>query len=689
MSYLLSGRGVVIAVCLIFLISSLTIYFNNPAIVTRLCQFYLPGAIMSAALFIAFYAFWQQRNRESKNPASGCVNSYERDIAHCQSMILNHLPHSILVLNPDGMLLYQNAPAEKLFELNEATVVDEAVLAEILSISQPDLLEVQTGLANNNSVQFESKRIVNEQERFFRYRIELIEGLPNCQIITATDITETVITLHESESANQAKSQFLANISHEIRTPMIGVLGSVDLLEQSALNRNQQENLNVIRECSEQLLAIINEILDVSKIEVGLVNLNPTCCRIRPLLSRSLKIVEPLLQAKGLKVQLNVDEELPEMIYLDQAKMQQILSNVLSNAVKFTHQGSVTIEACKSGSPDDPRLAVAVKDTGIGISSEELPEIFAPFTQADSSTTRKYGGTGLGLYTCQKLVNLMEGTIRAESQFGIGTIIYIEIPLQEAAGTAEPNHGGISPAAQTADNAVLNFDPARILVTEDNLLNQKIVSQMLHNYGFYCRVVSNGLECLNALHQESFDVVLLDMQMPVMDGYETAGIIRQDASLNHVAVIAMTANSMVGDREKCLASGCTDYISKPFKARELAEIITQHLPQQNRDTALENDRLLINELMPELLEMLGEMLESLYASWRKKDLPGLQSLGHDIKGTAGMYGLAAISQLAGKLEKAAREHDFQKITSIIGDLEEKYAQIRVQFLGQNANSLKV
>ena len=603
-------------------------------------------------------------------------------------MILNRLPDSIIVLNPDGLLFYQNEAARRLFNLDEGTAWDEARLAEALSIPKAYLPGMQSAWPADG-IQFESERVVDDQERCFRYHVTLIEDVYSFRVITATDITSSVVSRHESEAAHQAQSQFLTNIGHEIRTPLIGVLGSVDLLEQSPLNAAQQENLNIIRECSEQLLTIINEILDVSKIEVGLVGLNPTCCRIRPLLSSSLKAVEPLLKAKGLKVQLLVDEALPDAVYLDQHKMQQVLANVLSNAVKFTHQGSITIEATRSGLPDNPRLLVAVKDTGIGITPEELPRIFAPFTQGDSSTTRQYGGTGLGLYISKKLLNLMQGSIRAESQPGSGTTIYIEVPLLEPLHTVETDHGDISISPPGFDNAVLDFAPARILLAEDNPLNQKIVAQMLHNYGFYCHVVNNGLECLEALHREPFDVVLLDMQMPVMDGYETAALISQDPSLNHIAVIAMTAHSMVGDREKCLASGCCDYIAKPFKASELAQIITRHLPQPGRDAKADKDSLLINELMPELLEMLEEMLDSSYICWQKKDLAGLQSLAHDIKGTAGMYGLLAISQLAARLERAAREHEYDSLSDIIFQLEEKCEQIKDQFLGQAANNLTV
>lgn len=628
--------------------------------------------------------FRRKLGTDTNSPHTG--GPIEESTLTWQAAIIDYLPQGIILIGTDGRMLYQNPTARELFGINDSDLVDDTLLAQILLLSPQDLTDITN---STGSQHVERKRSLGGQERLFQYDIIPVEvALQKCRLITATDRTEMMISLHQAESSCQAKSQFLANITHEIRTPMIGVLGAVDLLEQSPLSERQLDNLNIIRECSEQLLTIINGILDVSKIEVGMVDLHPTSCGIRPLLSRCLKTVEPLLQAKGLKLQMQVDEQLPEIINLDQSKMQQIIANILSNAVKFTHRGSVSIKAYASEEAGAPRLIIAISDTGIGINPEELTQIFAPFTQVDSSTTRQYGGTGLGLYICHKLASLMGGTIWAESQFGVGTTMYVQVPLLEAApSTAEMPYPQIFPSK--VDNNVLGFEAPRVLLTEDNLLNQKIVAQMLHNYGFYYRVCGNGLECLDALHQEPFSVVLLDMQMPIMDGYETAAIIRQDPSLSHLAIIAMTANSMVGDREKCLASGCSDYISKPFKARELADLITHHLPAQSRDTALQNDTLIINELMPELLEMMGEMLESVYACWQKKDLAGLQSLGHDMKGTVGMYGLTAISQLAGQLERAAREHNYSEAAMLIGELEEKYGQIRVQFLGNTATNRAV
>lgn len=674
-----SRWAVMTAVSIIILVSVRMVYGTISLEMAPLYHLYLPLLLTISAALILYFAVRNRSCLQQQGASQKHIKSCSPDIIRCHPLLFDHWPDGIMVLDSEGRLCSQNLQAKLLFELSDDTLVNEDLFAKTFSIPRSNLSEVQAHLLKYKTWCTELKHCINNEERFYRHRVDLIETVPVFCVITSVDIT-----FNESVCANL--SQFLTNISHEIKTPMIGILGSVDLLEQSVLQQNQLEHLHIIRECSEQLLTVFDKILDLYKIEVGMVDINPTCCHIRPLLTRALTTVEPLLQAKGLQVQLEVDEGLPEIILIDQDKMQQILTNVLYNAAKYTHQGSIMVKAVHSRTPDKEHLLVSIKDTGIGIAPQELPHIFAPFKQVDSSNTREYGGIGLGLYICRKLLNLMNGSIWAESLLGTGTTIYIEIPLHD--GSPESHHGRMAPdLASAADNACLSFEPARILLVEDNLLNQKIVFQMLHNYGFYCRVVGNGLECLTVLQQEPFDVVLLDMQMPVMDGYETAGLIRQDAHLKNLAVIAITAHSMVGDREKCIASGCTDYIAKPFKARELAEIITRHLPLNDKEIPPQIDALLINELMPDLLEMLSEMIESLHIAWRKKDLAQIQSLGHDIKGTAGMYGLISISELACQLETAAREHDYQNIAVLMQDVKDQYNQSRVQFLDKTSACL--
>ena len=378
-----------------------------------------------------------------------------------------------------------------------------------------------------------------------------------------------------AEAASQAKSEFLANMSHELRTPMNGVIGMIDLTLEGALGREQRERLETAQQCAYSLLALLNDILDLSKIEAGKMALEKIPFDVWSMVEDCVRSHRPHAQKNGVELRAEIAQSVPRQIIGDPLRMRQILINLLSNAVKFTEQGFITVRlTCVRGSAGELRLQLDVTDTGSGIPRDKLPYIFDKFTQADGSVSRKYGGTGLGLAITKKLAEMYEGGITVESEPGRGTQFSVKLRCEAPAGPAP-----IAPAnSQTGGAAPV--EPAalaRILVVEDNHVNQKVVTAVLRKRGYTIEVAGDGREALAKLESSDFDLILMDVQMPVLDGLETTRLIRQSEHWRHLPIIAMTAHAMNGDRERCLEAGMTGYISKPVHPAHLLQIIEANL----------------------------------------------------------------------------------------------------------------
>lgn len=602
--------------------------------------------------------------------------------AHYQAYILENIQESIIALDTKGKVLFLNRQAQELINSKAAPQCCSNNIQNILAMREADFKQMLDDVLAGRSWQGETILYIDGIGRHFMHRIDSLQenGSVSGAVVISTDITELVKNREQAQAANMAKSQFLANMSHEIRTPMIGILGAVDLLHESKLDNVQNENVEIIRECGEQLLNIINDILDMSKIELSLMELHPRVCNPVNIFNRLVNNIEPLLKNKGLQVKLDISADIPALIRVDEAKLRQILSNLFYNAIKFTNRGYISFTAALEEEDDLFYLSTIISDTGIGIPEYEFKNIFNPFTQVDNSTSRQYGGTGLGLYISKRYVDLMKGTINLTSEEGVGTTFSIKIPVEIISQPEAANESGLYSDDRFEDKLVLGFTPVKILLVEDNDLNQKIVSQMLINYGFEVTLANNGLDCLRLLQERHFDVLLMDMQMPVMDGYEATRMIRQYEELRDIPIIAMTAHAMTGDREKCLASGCTSYIAKPFKSEELAREIRQHFntgipPGHNHDPELNN---FINELLPEFMAQLEDMVDNLGLAFENRDLQAIKSISHDIKGTAGMYGFKEISSSAALIEKAAREASFPNIKHALEQLYQLYEEANQQ-----------
>jgi PAS domain S-box-containing protein len=413
--------------------------------------------------------------------------------------------------------------------------------------------------------------------------------------ITALKRSEAALkeAVRMADAANRAKSDFLANMSHEIRTPMNALVGMADLLAQTPLNEDQQEYVDTIRRSSDSLLRLLNDILDFSKIEARKLTLETIVFSLTYEIQAALSTLRYQAAKKNLQLRLELASDLPSHFIGDPGRVRQILVNLIGNAVKFTDRGSVTVavESLPSEtSPPDPsaspgdvhrpaRLRVSVSDTGIGIAESQQAAVLAPFTQADASMTRRFGGTGLGLSISRQLVELMGGNLRLHSEVGVGSTFYFEIELPVADEAAAVKHE-VDLEEDLGGEELLPTPPLRVLVAEDGITNQHVISGLLKSLGHECSIASDGRETLVKWRSESFDVVLMDMHMPVMDGLEATRAIRQHelGTNKHTPIIALTAAAMAEDARQCREAGMDDYLTKPIRRRKLMHVLATLAP---------------------------------------------------------------------------------------------------------------
>jgi signal transduction histidine kinase/ActR/RegA family two-component response regulator len=382
-----------------------------------------------------------------------------------------------------------------------------------------------------------------------------------------------------AEAANRAKSEFVANMSHEVRTPMNGVLGTVDLLSDTPLDTAQREYVAMIRSSGHSLLRVINDVLDFSKMEAGRMDLRPEQVSPRELVDGVVDLLAVEAQRKHLSLRGTVAPDVPPSIVADGERLRQVLVNLAGNAVKFTDRGEVAVSiervvGVASGTGDTTRLRFEVRDTGIGIAPEHLASIFGAFSQADGSISRRFGGTGLGLAISNRLVAMMGGgRIEVTSGTGVGSRFSFEIDVPIGADRpSERDTPDGSPSQAPAERAAVVL---RVLLVEDNAVNRLVAERMLQKAGHRVTCAENGQVAVERLAAEAFDAVLMDVQMPVMDGYEATAAIRtrEATGTGHVPIIAMTAHAMSGDRERCLEAGMDGYVTKPVTTAELLEEI--------------------------------------------------------------------------------------------------------------------
>jgi len=493
-------------------------------------------------------------------------------------LLLDSIPDSIFLLDKEGNFLDYRTPNSSILYAPAELFMGK----NIHSIMPQDLVELtmnNLGLARQSGKMqvFEYQLPTNGEIKHFEARINLCEGGDFLALVR--DVTERKRSdemlwkaKEEAEAAAKAKSEFLANMSHEIRTPLNAVIGLTGLLLDTDLTHEQRNYLEIVRDSGDSLLSVINNILDFSKIDGGMMELEHSPFDLRRCIESTMDLMVTRAAEKGLVLKVVLDDQLPTMLVGDASRLRQVLANLLSNAVKFTDKGFVEVSVRGNAIPEGFELRFDVLDTGIGMPQDKLDRLFMPFSQIDSSITRRYGGTGLGLAISKRLVGMMGGRIWAKSNPGVGSTFTFTIkvklpcmqPVQHEVKDLKPD---IKPPIEGHFQQAL---PLSILLAEDNAVNQMVLLQMLRKIGYQADLASNGFDVLAALDRQAYDVVLMDIQMPDMDGFEaTRRILARFPKMKRPRIIALTAHALNGDRERCLKAGMDGYLSKPVKIEDL------------------------------------------------------------------------------------------------------------------------
>jgi len=647
--------------------------------------------------------------------------------------IIDHLGEGVYTLDQNGQLSYINGQAEKMlgwtFEEMRGRSVHELVHHHRRDGSPLPAAECPIYAAMHSCEIYRS----NDEVFFHKDGTPLPVKVSGAPLMRAGERIGSVVMFSDmrtqmllqqrlveaKESAEQAarlKSDFLSTMSHEIRTPLNGVMGMADMLFDTRLDDSQVEYVRIIKTSADALRAIIDDILDFSKIEAGRLELEYTDFSLRKIVQNSIDILASKARESGVALESNIEPLLPDHFNGDPVRIRQVLLNFLSNAIKFSRNGEIRVraESAPFAASAEPRIGVrlSVRDTGIGISEEAQSRLFQSFSQADSSTTRRFGGTGLGLAICRRLVEAMGGEIGVQSAPGKGSTFWICIPLRPGKApiaaelTLAPVPGllsvGSKAPAGTQLPAASTLKP--LLLAEDNAINQRVATLVLNKLGYQVDVVENGAEAVRAAASGRYAVVLMDCQMPEMDGFEATAAIRsaERGSGRHLPIVAMTANAIEGDRERCIAAGMDDYIPKPINADRLRDVLAiwAALPGAQPDAAAPSgepaampsgpqvpavDMMRLNDLFEGDRDAIVELLVVFRESM--KNMQGriagevsahgdkVADMAHEVRGMSGNLGAQRLAELATECEIAANAGDWSKVDLVSPALDREIGRV--------------
>ncbi len=625
---------------------------------------------------------------------------------------------AVVQMDSHGAVISWNSHAERVFGWTASEAmgrrVSELIIPEKLRAAHEAGLrnfhETGAGPALNQRLEMEGMR---RDGRVFPIEIAITPILCGKEALFCAfvrDITdrrraeeEMRQSKEQAEMANRTKSEFLANMSHEIRTPLNGILGFTELLIRNADGGDEAERrdyVKTIRTSGKHLLELINDILDLSKIEAGQLQVESTSCSPHHLIAEVISVLRARALEKGISLDYRWDSEIPESVQSDPYRLRQVLMNLVGNAVKFTENGGVNVVARLKRSGSESLLELEVRDTGIGISKEHLGDIFKPFVQADNSMTRKFGGTGLGLTITKNICESLGGKLSVSSELGNGSAFTATLPTGDLANvnfSERPPMAGNGDIVDTREGSV-NLNGIRVLLVDDGETNRKLIQLFLTRQGANVIVAENGELAVAATMNHEFDVILMDMQMPVMDGYAATRKLRDNGFT--IPIIALTAHAMLGDRKKCEEAGCTGYVTKPVNVDELVRVVqaawrgksggasettgqgeavtlTSDPATRPIASTLPTDDPEIRDLVAEFTATIPDRIEAIGRALQSLNYASVADMAHALKGAGGTAGYQCLTDVSARIEQSAAKRQAGEITGMLGELRSIHQRLVV------------